>query len=70
MGGVRQWGWPGLPLRCLGVPRPLALPTAPLAIPLPARRSFNFLEIVELLNCVYCMGELLEFAAFIWLRVK
>ena len=43
------------------------LPPPPL--PLPAR-SFNFLEIVELLNCVYCMGELLEFAAFIWLRIK
>ena len=32
--------------------------------------SFNFLEIVELLNCVYCLGQLLEFVAFIWLRVK
>lgn len=32
--------------------------------------SFNFLEIVELLNCVYCMGQLLEFVAFIWLRIK
>jgi amino acid transporter len=32
--------------------------------------SFNFLEIVELLNIVYCMAELLEFLAFIWLRYK
>lgn len=32
--------------------------------------SFNFLEIVELLNCVYCMGQLLEFVAFIWLRMR
>lgn len=32
--------------------------------------SFNFLEIVELLNCVYCMGQLLEFVAFVWLRIK
>eukprot|EP00890_Picochlorum_soloecismus_P000529 jgi/Picsp_1/1477/NSC_04955-R1_neutral amino acid transport protein len=32
--------------------------------------SFNFLQIVELLNIVYCMAELLEFVAFIWLRVK
>ncbi|RMZ56200.1 hypothetical protein APUTEX25_002390 [Auxenochlorella protothecoides] len=31
---------------------------------------FNFLEIVELLNVVYCMAMLLEFAAFIWLRIK
>lgn len=39
------------------------------SIPTP-RRSFNFLEIVELLNVVYCMGMLLEFVAFLWLRVK
>ncbi|GAB4813937.1 hypothetical protein N2152v2_000983 [Parachlorella kessleri] len=32
--------------------------------------SFNFLQIVELLNMIYCMAELLEFAAFIWLRIK
>lgn len=32
--------------------------------------SFNFMQIVQLLNCVYCLGELLEFAAFIWLRIK
>jgi hypothetical protein len=25
---------------------------------------------VELLNCVYCMGQLLEFFAFLWLRVR
>ena len=27
-------------------------------------------QIVELLNMIYCMAELLEFAAFIWLRIK
>jgi hypothetical protein len=32
--------------------------------------SFNFVAIVELLNAIYCMAELLEFAAFVWLRVK
>lgn len=31
---------------------------------------FNFLEIVELLNAIYCLAELLEFAAFVWLRIK
>ena len=28
------------------------------------------LQIVELLNAVYCLAELTEFAAFIWLRIK
>ena len=32
--------------------------------------SFNFLQIVQLLNAVYCIAELLEFAAFIHLRFK
>lgn len=32
--------------------------------------NFNFQEIVELLNSVYCVAELLEFAAFLWLRIK
>lgn len=32
--------------------------------------NFNFQEIVELLNAVYCLAELIEFAAFIWLRIK
>jgi amino acid transporter len=32
--------------------------------------SFSFVEIVALLNAIYCMAELLEFAAFVWLRVK
>lgn len=32
--------------------------------------SFNFKEIVELLNAIYCLAELLEFAAFVWLRIK
>lgn len=27
-------------------------------------------QIVELLNLIYCLAELLEFVAFIWLRVK
>jgi amino acid transporter len=31
---------------------------------------FNFLQIVELLNAVYCLAELLEFAAFLNLRLK
>eukprot|EP00850_Spirogloea_muscicola_P024097 SM000441S16121 [mRNA] locus=s441:24154:27283:+ [translate_table: standard] len=30
----------------------------------------DFQEIVELLNFLYCFGMLLEFAAFIWLRVS
>lgn len=32
--------------------------------------TFNFLQIVELLNIVYCLAELMEFAAFIYLRYK
>mmetsp|Transcript_4121 Transcript_4121/g.11811 ORF Transcript_4121/g.11811 Transcript_4121/m.11811 type:complete len:657 (-) Transcript_4121:1518-3488(-) len=32
--------------------------------------SLNFVEIVEMLNAVYCLAELLEFAAFVWLRIK
>ena len=32
--------------------------------------AFDFLEIVELLNIVYCLAELMEFAAFIYLRYK
>ncbi len=32
--------------------------------------SLNFVQIVEMLNAVYCMAELLEFAAFVWLRIK
>jgi amino acid transporter len=35
-----------------------------------AMASFNFMQIVELLNMVYCIAEVLEFAAFLWLRVK
>ncbi|KIY95241.1 Arginine/agmatine antiporter [Monoraphidium neglectum] len=31
--------------------------------------SFDFVSIVELLNAIYCMAELLEFAAFVALRV-
>jgi len=31
---------------------------------------FSFMEIVELLNGIYCLAELLEFAAFIQLRVS
>ena len=33
-------------------------------------RSFKFLQIVELLNIIYCMAELLEFVAFLHLRFK
>lgn len=32
--------------------------------------TFDFLQIVELLNIVYCLAELMEFAAFIYLRYK
>ncbi|KAG2487400.1 hypothetical protein HYH03_013969 [Edaphochlamys debaryana] len=32
--------------------------------------SMSFVEIVTLLNAIYCLAELLEFAAYIWLRVK
>ena len=32
--------------------------------------TFDFLQIVELLNIVYCLAELMEFAAFIYLRFK
>ncbi|KXZ49449.1 hypothetical protein GPECTOR_21g675 [Gonium pectorale] len=32
--------------------------------------SMSFVEIVTLLNAIYCLAELLEFAAFVWLRVK
>ncbi|KAF8060548.1 polyamine transporter [Scenedesmus sp. PABB004] len=35
-----------------------------------ALASFSFVDIVELLNAVYCLAELLEFAAFVWLRVR
>lgn len=31
---------------------------------------FDFMQIVELLNAVYCLAELMEFAAFIKLRWK
>jgi len=30
--------------------------------------TLSFVQIVELLNAIYCLAELLEFAAFIWLR--
>ncbi|GFR49932.1 hypothetical protein Agub_g12036, partial [Astrephomene gubernaculifera] len=32
--------------------------------------SMSFVEIVTLLNAIYCLAELLEFAAYVWLRVK
>lgn len=32
--------------------------------------SFNFTQIVELLNAIYCLAELLEFAAVVYLRYK
>ena len=31
---------------------------------------FSFMQIVQLLNAAYCLAELLEFAAFIYLRIK
>jgi hypothetical protein len=27
-------------------------------------------QIVELLNYLYCLGMIVEFAAYIWLRIK
>ncbi|GLC39294.1 hypothetical protein PLESTB_001574500 [Pleodorina starrii] len=30
----------------------------------------SFEEIVTMLNAIYCLAELLEFAAFVWLRIK
>ncbi len=32
--------------------------------------TLDFVSIVEMLNAMYCLSELLEFAAFIWLRIK
>eukprot|EP00246_Nothoceros_aenigmaticus_P010964 TRINITY_DN2807_c0_g1_i1.p1 TRINITY_DN2807_c0_g1~~TRINITY_DN2807_c0_g1_i1.p1 ORF type:complete len:195 (+),score=22.09 TRINITY_DN2807_c0_g1_i1:26-586(+) len=32
--------------------------------------SLSFQEIIELLNYLYCFGMLLEFAGYIWLRIK
>lgn len=32
--------------------------------------TFNFQQIVDLVNCAYCLGQLLEFMAFVWLRIK
>ena len=31
---------------------------------------FSFTQIIQLLNAAYCLAELLEFAAFIYLRIK
>jgi L-asparagine transporter-like permease len=31
---------------------------------------FDFMQIVQLLNAAYCLAELLEFAAFVYLRIK
>lgn len=31
---------------------------------------FDFMQILEMLNAIYCLAELLEFAAFIWLRIS
>lgn len=36
----------------------------------PCPGSLDFGQIVELLNSVYCLGQLLEFVAFIWLRIR
>lgn len=32
--------------------------------------ALNFKDIVSLVNCAYCLGQLLQFVAFIWLRIK
>jgi amino acid transporter len=31
---------------------------------------FNFMQLVQFLNAAYCLAELLEFAAFVYLRIK
>ena len=31
---------------------------------------FDFMQILEMLNAIYCLAELLEFAAFLWLRIS
>lgn len=31
---------------------------------------FDFMSILEMLNAIYCLAELLEFAAFLWLRIS
>ncbi len=36
----------------------------------PPQVSFDFLSIVELLNIIYCLAQLVEFTAFIYLRIK
>lgn len=35
-----------------------------------AMLTMELVKIIELLNAIYCMGQLLEFAAFIHLRIK
>lgn len=32
--------------------------------------TLSFVEIIKLLNAIYCLAELLEFVAFIWLRIN
>ena len=51
------------------VPRPRPLTRLRMA-PTPLCRSLDFGQIVTLLNSVYCLGQLLEFVAFIWLRMR
>lgn len=41
-----------------------------LLFPAPCICSLNFKDIVSLVNCAYCLGQLLQFVAFIWLRIK
>lgn len=43
---------------------------SPLLPSCPPICSLNFKDIVSLVNCAYCLGQLLQFVAFIWLRIK
>lgn len=66
--GMAEWGW--LPA-CFAHRSPFGTPTIGLALGLViilALGTFDFLKIVDLLNGVYCQAQLLEFAAFLWLR--
>lgn len=68
--------WHVATLACLSSCRPrvllsrvlLRLPL--LLFPAPCICSLNFKDIVSLVNCAYCLGQLLQFVAFIWLRIK
>jgi len=63
----------GMLPKCLSVRSRFGTPTVGLllsSVGIIIMISFEFMQIVEMLNVVYCLAELLEFAAFIRLRVK